>query len=62
MLINDHGLNISTTPITTMGCQQCLPLGVVQLKGKHCRKPHCRNGDVDTFGHTLRTDNLLIAC
>ena len=33
---------ISTTPITAMGCQQCLPLSVVQLKGKHCRKPHCR--------------------
>ena len=23
---------------------------VVQLKGKDCRKPHCRNGVVDTFG------------
>jgi hypothetical protein len=33
-----------------MGCQQCLPLSVVQLKGKHCRKPHCRNGVVDTLG------------
>ena len=32
-----------------MGCRQCLPLSVVQLKGKHCRKPHCRNGIVDTF-------------
>jgi hypothetical protein len=32
-----------------MGCRQCLPFGVVQLKGKHCRKPHCRNGVVDTF-------------
>ena len=27
-------------------CRQCLPLSVVQLKGKHCRKPHCRNGVV----------------
>ena len=35
--------NVSTTPITEMGCQQCLPLSVVQLKGKHCRNPHCRN-------------------
>jgi hypothetical protein len=34
-----------------MGYRQCLPLSVVQLKGKHCRKPHCRNGVVDTFGH-----------
>jgi hypothetical protein len=33
-----------------MGCQQCLPPSVVQLKGKHCRKPHCRNGVVGTFG------------
>ena len=24
-------------------------LNVVQLKGKHCRKPHCRNGVVGTF-------------
>ena len=29
--------------------RQCLPLSVVQLQGKHCRKPHCRNGVVDTF-------------
>ena len=42
--------NVSTTPIMAMGCRQCLPLSVVQLKGKHCRKPHCRNGVVDMFG------------
>ena len=41
--------NVSTTPITEMGCRQCLPLSVVQLKGKHCQKTHCRNGVVDTF-------------
>ena len=41
--------NVSTTPITAMGCRQCLPLSVVQLKGKHCRKHHCHNGVVDTF-------------
>ena len=42
--------NVSTTHITAMGCQQCLPcFSVVQLKGKHCRKPHCRNGVVDMF-------------
>ena len=29
--------NVSTTPIKAMGCQQCLPLSVVQLKGKHCQ-------------------------
>ena len=34
--------NISTTPITAMRCRQSLLLSVVQLKGKHCRKPHCR--------------------
>ena len=43
--------NVSTTPITAMGFRQCLPLSVVQLKGKHCRKPHCCNGVVDTFRH-----------
>ena len=35
-----------------MGCWQCLPLGVVQLKGEHCTKPHCHNDVVDTFGHS----------
>ena len=34
--------NVSTTPITSMGYRQCLPLSVVLLKGKHCRKPLCR--------------------
>ena len=46
---NHHCPNVSTTPITAMGCQQCLPLSVVQLKGKHCRKPHCCSGVVDTI-------------
>ena len=27
-----------------------LALSVVQLKGKHCRKPHCPNGVVDMLG------------
>ena len=45
--------NISTTPITAMGCRQCSPLIVVQLKGKHYRKPHCCNGVVDTFEPTM---------
>ena len=45
--------NVSTTPNTAMGCQQCLPLSVVQLRGKHCRNPHCCNGVADTFGHSL---------
>ena len=41
--------NVSTTPIEAMGFWQSLPISAVQLKGKHCRKPHCRNGVVDTF-------------
>ena len=36
-------------PLRQRGCRQCLPLSVVELKGKHCRKPHCCNGVVDTF-------------
>ena len=40
---------------TAMGGRQCLPLSVVQLKGKHSRKPQCRNGVVDTFGLVLAT-------
>ena len=46
-----HSLNVSTTRISVMGYLQCLPLSVVQLKGKHCQKPHCRNGVVDMLGH-----------
>ena len=53
-----YGLNASTTPITAMGCRQCLPLNVVQLKGKHCRKTHCRNGVVNTFGHFGSTQSI----
>ena len=52
--------NVSTTPIMAMGCRQCLPLSVVQLKGKHCRKPHCRNGVVDTFGHRCPWANIFV--
>ena len=40
-------------PIMAMGCRQCLPLRVFQHKGKLCRKPHCRNGVVDTFGQSV---------
>ena len=46
----NYGLNVSTTPITAMGCRQCLPLFVVLGKGKHWQKPHFRNGVVGTFG------------
>ena len=45
--------NVSTTPIMTMGCRQRLHPSVVQLKGKHCHKTHCRIGLVDTFRATL---------
>jgi hypothetical protein len=31
-------------PYTAIGCQQYLPPSVVQLKGKHCLKPHCLYG------------------
>ena len=41
-----YGLTVSTTLNTAMGS-----LSVVQLKGKHCQKLHCRNGIVDMFGH-----------
>ena len=56
-----YGLIISTTPNTAMGNWQCLHLSVVQLKGKHCRKPHCRNGVVGTFRHvqTLQVLDFL---
>ena len=39
----------------TMGCQQCLPLSVVQLKGEHCPKPHCHNRVVGTFRLSLKS-------
>ena len=52
---------VSTTPITAMGCRQCLPLSVVLLKGKHCQKPYCCNGFVDMFGlRPLGYINILI--
>jgi hypothetical protein len=45
-----------------MGCWQCLPLGVVQLKAKHCQKPHCRNEVVDRFGQAgLEKNASLLA-
>ena len=59
-LWNTQCLNVSTTPITAMGCRQCLPLSVVQLKGKHCRKPHCRNGVVDSFGQGHLKEKVLL--
>ena len=47
-----HCPNVSTSPITAMVCKQCLSLSVVQLKGKHYQKTHCRNGVVHTFRHS----------
>ena len=52
--------NVSTTPIMAMGCQQCLPLSVVQLKGKHFRKPHCLNGVVDTLGQNSQSQHRAV--
>ena len=50
--------NVSTIPITAMGCQQCIPFSVVKLKGKHCQKPYCRNGarTATEMDGTLHTD------
>ena len=31
---------------------------VVQLKSKHCQKPHCRNGVVDMFGQYLNSMDI----
>ena len=50
MITEKLDLNISTTPIMAMGCRPCLPLSVVQLKGKDYRKHHCRDSVVDMFG------------
>ena len=36
-----------------MWYRQCLHLSIVQVKDKHCQKPHFCNGVVDTFGHRL---------
>ena len=36
--------NVSTTPITAIGCRKHLPLCVVQLKAKYCQKTHYCNG------------------
>ena len=52
--------NVSSTPITAMGCQQCLPLTVVQLKGKHCRKPYCPN-EVEITYVLIEFPYLMIA-
>ena len=30
------------------------------LQCKHCRKPHCRNGVVDTFGHWFSLNHLTL--
>ena len=34
-----------------MGRRQCLPLSVVQLKGKHCRRPIAVVGVANAFRH-----------
>ena len=51
--------NVSTTPIMAMGSRQCLPLSVVQLKGKHYRNPNCPTGVVDIF-RAYNTKNSVI--
>ena len=54
--------SVSTSPITAMGCRQCWPLSVFQLKGKHCRKANYRNGVLDTFGHCVLKQNKIKVC
>ena len=54
--------NVSTTPITAMGCWQYLPLSVVQLKGKHCMKLHCRKGVVYTGKSFSEPRNIWRTC
>ena len=53
-----HGPYVSTTSITAMGCQQCLPLSVVWLKGKQCPKPHCCNGVVNMMRNVAIVWNI----
>ena len=57
-------LNVSTTQITAMGCRQCLPFSVVQLKGKYSQKPHfwnpqCCNGNPKFEKKTLSIRNEI---
>ena len=59
-MCNCFFLSDYTTPITTMGCWQCLPLSVVQLKGKYCWKAHCCNRVVDTFWHGPLKDLIAV--
>ena len=37
--------------VPAMEFWQWIPLSVAQLKGKHCRKPHCCYGVADMFRH-----------
>jgi hypothetical protein len=39
LISENQGLNVSTTPITAMGCQQCLPLSVVLQTWIFSRSP-----------------------
>ena len=44
-----------------MGCRQCLPVIVVQLKGNIVEKSYFRNGIVDMFLHRAMLPGLIIA-
>ena len=57
-----HCLNVSTTPLMAMGCQQCLPLGVIQLKGKHCYSLNLANQNVESFLLMPVKKKLRISC
>ena len=45
--------------ISAMGRRQCLPLSVVQLKGKHCQRPIPIMGVADAVMHYLDNISLL---
>ena len=49
LFFDTPGPNVSTTPSMAVGCLAMFTSQIVQLKGKHCQKLHCRNGVVDTF-------------
>ena len=53
--------NVSTTTITAMGCRQCFPFTVVQLKDKHCRKTPSVMGLLIRLG-TRVFSNTFILC
>ena len=50
-----YSLKACASPITALGCHQCLSLCVVQLKCKHCRRPIPVMGLAHAFQHCQLT-------